>query len=110
MANKRELKKAICNACGDVAGQCLLAQWEMADKEAEWDNIIVNAALLQREGIKRVCNAKFDKKPSEFANLKEYRAASRAFYAQAEKDLSEYMREQIGKLVEAMNALLPKKK
>ncbi len=108
MANKRQLKKAIKYACGEMAGQCIYAEntFENADID-KWDNIIINIALLQEEGVNRV-SVDFDKTPSDFANKKEYNKARRIYFKQVEKALSEYMHTQAEKVVEAMNALIPK--
>ena len=107
MANKRQLKKAIANACGQVAGQCIMAQESLGNNE-KWDEIIVDVALLQREAIDRV-SLSFDRRPKDFATGKEYRAARRNYFKQAEKSLASYMHDSIGQAVDKMNALLPKK-
>ena len=50
MANKRQIKKAIKNACGDIAGECIFAESAFGEgKIEEWDSIIVDTALLQQE-------------------------------------------------------------
>ena len=92
MANKRQLKKAIQNACGEMAGQCLMAQEMIAlnvDEVAKWDDIIVDIASLQADAVARV-GRKFDK-PQE-------------------KELTEFFRTEAEKIAQRMNDLLPKKK
>ena len=109
MASKRQIKKAIQNACGDIAGECIFAESAFGEnKRDEWDSIIIDTALLQQEAVNRVSN-KFGKKVKEFANRKEYNKARRAFYKNNEKELAAFMKEEVGKIVEKMNALLPKK-
>ncbi len=109
MANKRQLKKAIQAACGQIAGQCIYAEdnFENADLQA-WDNIIVNVALLQDDAVKRV-SVSFDKTPRDFENRAEYNKARRAYFKEVEKALAKHMHTETEKVVEAMNALMPKK-
>ena len=110
MASKRQIKKAIMNACGDIAGECIFAESAFgADKREEWDSIIIDTALLQQEAINRVSN-QFGKKVKEFANRKEYNKARRAFYKQCEKELSEYFRAEVENIAKRMNALMPSNK
>lgn len=110
MANKRQLKKAIHYACGNIAGECFFAECMTDNTEpGQWDEIIVDTALLQEEAVKRV-SAGFDKKPSDFPNRQEYNKARRAHFKAAEKALAEHMRTETEGLVSRMNALLPKGK
>ncbi len=110
MANKRQIKKAIMNACGDIAGECIFAESAFGeDKREDWDSIIIDAALLQQEAINRVSN-RFGKKVKDFANRKEYNKARRAFFKQCEKDLSEYFRAEVNNIAKRMNELMPSKK
>ena len=108
MANKRQLKKAICYACGEMAGECFFAQetFENTNPE-EWDKIIIDIALLQAEAVNRV-SVDFDKAPKDFANGKEYKKARRAYFKAVEKALGNYMKEESEKIVGAMNALVKK--
>ena len=109
MATNRQLRKAICRACGQIAGESLVAQAAMDFKDAErWDEVVINAALLQVSALKKVAPA-FDKKPKDFANGKDYKKARRSFYKAQEKELAAYMKEEVSKIVDQMNALLPKK-
>ena len=110
MASKRQIKKAIQNACGDNAGECIFAESAFGENNRdEWDSIIIDTALLQQEAINRVSN-KFGKKVKDFANRKEYNKARRAFFQQNEKELSEYFRTEVENIVKRMNALMPSKK
>lgn len=108
MANKRQLKKAICRACGQIAGECLMAQAATGFNDAEkWDEIVIDAALLQVSGLKKA-NPKFDKHPKDFDNGKAYKKARRAYFKNNEKELAAMMHSETQKIVEKMNALLPK--
>ncbi|HAP50035.1 MAG: hypothetical protein J6N71_02195 [Muribaculaceae bacterium] len=109
MANKRDLKKAIRYACGDIAGECIFAQEVFGQgKEEDWDSIIVDVALLQEEAVNRVTVA-FDRAPKDFENRKAYNKARRAYYKEVEKAISNYMHEETENIVKRMNALMPKK-
>lgn len=110
MANKRQIKKAIQNACGDIAGECIFAESAFGENNREaWDSIIIDTALLQQEAVNRVSN-RFDKKVKDFANRKEYNKARRAFFKQFEKELSEYFRAEVSNIAKRMNELMPSKK
>ena len=108
MANKRDLKKAIRYACGEIAGECMFAAdtFEGADIEA-WDKIIVDVALLQEEAVNRV-SVSFDKVPRDFPNKQDYKKARRTYFKAVEEALADYMHAETEKVVAAMNALLPK--
>lgn len=108
MANKRQLKKNIRYACGDIAGECLFAQEVFGqDKLQEWDSIIINTALLQQEAINRV-TVSFDKTPKDFPNRKEFNKAHRQYFKKVVEAINNYMNEEIAKIVSDMNALVPK--
>lgn len=108
MANKRQLKKAIRYACGEMAGECFFAQeaFEGTNPE-EWDKIVLNIALLQSEAINRV-SVDFDKIPKDFENGKAYNKARRTYFKAVEKGLADYMKEESEKIVGEMNALIKK--
>ena len=108
MANKRQLKKAIGYACGEMAGECFFAQetFENTNPEA-WDKIVLDIALLQAEAVNRV-SVDFDKVPKDFANGREYKKARRAYFKAVEKAISSYMKEESEKIVGEMNALIKK--
>ena len=102
MANKRDFKKAIQTACSVIAGECIMAQ--EANQNEEWDGLIIDAALLQQEAVN--CTAtRFDKKRADFANAKEYRKARRSFFKNMEKEVVEYMQQQVGEIAKKMNEL-----
>ncbi|MBR0023603.1 MAG: hypothetical protein IJP59_03230 [Muribaculaceae bacterium] len=108
MANKRQLKKAIEYACGEMAGECYFAQntFENVNPE-EWEKIILDIAMLQVQALKRV-SVDFDKVPRDFANGKEYNKARRTYFKAVEKAIGNYMREESEKIVGQMNALVKK--
>ena len=105
MANKRQLKKAISYACGEMASECYFAQntFEHTNPE-DWENIILDIAMLQVNARKRV-SVDFDKIPKDFANGKEYNKARRTYFKAVEKALGKYMKEESEKIVSQMNTL-----
>ena len=108
MANKRQLKKAIGYACGEMAGECFFAQETFENTNPElWDKIVLDIALLQAEAVNRV-SVDFDKVPKDFANGREYKKARRAYFKAVEKAISNYMKEESEKIVGEMNALIKK--
>ena len=110
MANKRQLKKAICRTCGDVAGECIFAA-ETFGNEANyenWDKIILEVALLQAEAVSRVSES-FKKQPKEFANGKDYKKARRAHSKQVVNGICELMTTTLKEVAAKMNELMPKK-
>ena len=108
MANKRQLKKAIGYACGEMAGECFFAQNTFENTNPEdWDKIVLDIALLQAEAVNRV-SVDFDKVPKDFASGKEYKKARRTYFKAVEKALANYMKEESEKIVGAMNALVKK--
>ena len=108
MANKRQLKKAISYACGDMAGECFFAQnvFENTDPEA-WEQIVIDIAILQSKATKRV-SVDFDKVPKDFASGKEYKKARRTYFKAVEKAIGNFMKEESEKIVNNMNALIKK--
>ena len=105
MANKRQLKKAIGYACGEMAGECYFAQNTFDHTNPEdWDKIILDIAMLQVNAVKRV-SVDFDKVPKDFASGKEYNKARRTYFKAVEKALGNYMKEESEKIVAEMNAL-----
>ena len=110
MANKRQLKKAICRTCGDVAGECIFAAETFGREEdlENWDKIILEVALLQAEAVSRVSEP-FKQQPKEFANGKEYKKARRVHSKAVAKDISDLMTESLKEIAAKMNALMPQK-
>ncbi len=109
MANKRQIKKAIQNACGEIVGECILSESAFGEgKYEEWDSIIIDTALLQQEAVNRV-NNRFGKQIKDYATPKEYRKARRSFFKQCEKELSDYFKGEVTNIAKRMNDLMPKK-
>lgn len=110
MASKRDLKKAIYRSCGDMAGECIYASEVLAPASdpKDWDNIIIDIAMLQTEAINRV-SVDFDHKPSDFENGREYRKARKAYFREVANAIGKYMSEQAQAIATSMNQLLPKK-
>lgn len=110
MANKRQLKKAICRTCGDVAGECIFASETFGKVEdiELWDKIIVDVALLQAEATKRVSEP-FKQLPKDFANGKEYKKARRAHSKAVVKGITDLMTNSLGEVARKMNELMPQK-
>lgn len=110
MASKRQTKKAIQNACSDIASECIFAESAFGENNLdEWDSIIVDTALLQERSLKSV-NMRFGKKVKDFANRKEYNKARRAFTKQCIKELSESFRTEVENITKRMNNLMPSNK
>lgn len=108
MANKRQLKKAITYACGEMAGECYFAQNTFENTNPEdWDKIVLDIAMLQVGAIKRV-SVDFDKIPKDFQNRKEYNKARRSYFKAVEKAIGNYMKEESEKIVGEMNSLVKK--
>ena len=90
MANKRQVKKAIYNACGEMAMQCLIAQ-EMLSNEPtfeQWDQVLVDIAALQSAAIARV---------------------RRGFNKAQARELTDFFTTRAQEIAGKMNALMPKK-
>lgn len=108
MANKRQLKKAIRYACGDMAGECFFAQNTFENTNPEdWDKIIINIALLQGRAIDKI-SVDFDKTPKDFANGREYKKARRTYFKAVETAIKKFMAEESEKIVGEMNTLIKK--
>lgn len=108
MANKRQMKKAITNACVEMANECLFAQSTFENTNPnDWDKIIDDIAILQVKATNRV-SVDFDKVPKDFENGKDYKKARRVYYKAVEKALSSYFKEESEKIVSSMNALVKK--
>ena len=107
MASKRQLKKAILRSCGTIAGEAITTQLMLGTSLEEWNDVVINTALLQVAAIKKV-GPKFESKPKSFNNGKEYKKARRAFYKENEKQLRDFMNEEVKKIAEQMNAIKAK--
>ena len=105
MANKRQLKKAICRTCGDLAGVCLTHQADGTEENLEkWDDLVVEAAMLQVKALSRA-NVRFGEKVKSFPNPRAYRKARRKFYKTQMKELFEFMNTNTEDLINRINEL-----
>lgn len=109
MSNKRSLKKNIRYICGDVAAECITSSYLIPGVNKE----ILNSAVIKTAGLQTSslsgANVAFDKTPSSFDNIAEYRKARKAYYSAAYKALIEKFNKQLQEIVKEMNSALPKK-
>lgn len=107
MANKRNLKKQIRYACGDLAGEIILAGQMVAGMEKEKVSEIINdIASLQVESLRHV-SFSFDRSASDFGNKAQYRHARSKYNKEAFRRLHDDFRSRIEDIVKSMNAALP---
>ncbi|MBR6282898.1 MAG: hypothetical protein IKR25_01220 [Muribaculaceae bacterium] len=109
MANKRQLKKAICRSCGEIAGVCLTSQAEHDEANYnEWDQLVIDTALLQVKTVKGV-NARFKQKVKDYPTPQAYRKARKAFHKECVKQLADNMNKQVAEIAHRINELMPNK-
>lgn len=104
MASKRDLKKAIRRSCGEMAEECFIASFLTPGEAEDWDGVIIDIALLQTKALKKAamrCNVK----PKEFENPRLYRKARKEFYAEAEKEVAELIKNEAAGIAKTMNEL-----
>jgi len=107
MANKRELKKFIRNACGAVAVDMILARDAFPQiKSSDVHRIVRDVVTLQESSLRRV-SISFDRQPSDFENAAEYMKARRIYFRQAYGKLLADFDEGLQAIVKKMNAALP---
>ena len=107
MSNKRLLKKEIQIICGNLAGECALANLTVPGIETEKMNaVIYEIAELQQNALHRV-SVQFPQSPSAFESGKQYHAAARKFYNDAFTSLRNEFNTHVKSIVKKMNALLP---
>lgn len=110
MANKRNTKRNIHYACGEIAAECIFAQETFAqDNIQKWDDIIIRLALLQQDAIKRI-SVDFDKLPKDFENRRLYNKSRRSYFKAMNNALKDFMHNEMEKIIADMNALVPKAK
>ena len=107
MANKRILKKQIKYACGDLAGECILAMnfVEGIDVKGMQD-IVIEIATLQTSSLQRVTFS-YDKTKVDFDSQHDYEVAKTKYFKQAYNTLRADFDEKVQDIVKSMNALLP---
>lgn len=107
MANKRDLKKQVKKICGNMATECLIAAQYVKGVEPKKMYAIVNKlAELQSHALTNI-SFDFDKVPSEFASMQEYRKAKESYFKQAYTAFREKFNGRIQEIVKEMNAALP---
>lgn len=107
MANKRNLKKAIKAACGDMAGECIITRNYVPGVDVKkMEEIIFNIADLQFVTIDNVTFS-FDKCESSFDSKKEYRKARHDYFRKGYKKLLNDFNKGVAVIVNQMNEALP---
>ncbi len=105
--NKRASKKAIRRMCGDVAGECIVASHFIEGVSTdEMHKIVIDIAALQTVSLEKV-SVSFDKIPSDFDNIHEYRNARRQYFKKVFASLHKEFESKLQEVVKAMNATLP---
>ncbi len=109
MANKRDLKRAIKAACGNMAGECIITRnfVEGVDR-AKMADIIFNIADLQCASIEKVSFA-YDKSAKSFDNRHLYNVARKKYFRKAYGKLIKDFKEGMNDIVKQMNEALPAK-
>lgn len=108
MANKRYLKKRIDHVCCDLSTDAFLAAEFFGDKvDAKKLNAIINEiAALEADTI-ALTSFTFDRTPSQFESMKEYRKARRKYYSTAYNKLNKDFIERAVAIVDQLNAAVP---
>lgn len=107
MANKRSLKKAVRNVCADIATECLIAAQYVKGVEPEkMDAVIQKLADLQSSALSSISFG-FDKIPSDFASVKEYKCAKERYFKKAFSSIKHKFSLHINEIVKEMNEALP---
>lgn len=107
MSSIRKFKKQVRYACGDLAGETLVASYYIngfAREDA--DRIICEAAALQSDTLAK-CKFYFDKVCRDYADKAAYRRARRAYFKAAFATLHKNFRERMEQIVSDMNKALP---
>ncbi len=106
MSNKRNLKKSIKYACGNVAGECVYASLRLEGiDEEKIENIVCQVAMLQVTAVDKV-TARFDKTRKDFADEKAYRKARRAYFKEYYAGVEKEFASSIDNIVKQMNDML----
>lgn len=107
MANKRELKKFICNTCGSLAADMVnLAELFPQIDAADVQRIVVATARLQASTLSRMGVA-FDRTPRDFETKAAYNAARNVYFREAYTALLDTFDKGVAELVKEMNAAIP---
>ena len=110
MSSKRNLKKQIRYACGDIAGECIISSMvdERIDRK-QMEAVVIKVAELQTSCLEKT-NITFDKTPKDFDSIVDYRKAHRHYFAKAFASLRETFNKSVEEIVKEMNKALPKDK
>ena len=109
MASIRKTKKGFRYACGELAGELLVASHSIEDfKHEVTPEIIGQIAALQVDALTK-CSFAFDKSKKDFADLKAYRKAKKAYSAAAFRKLHEEVANRMQSIVDSMNAAMPQR-
>lgn len=107
MANKRILKKQIKYACGDLAGECVLATYYVDGIDVDkMQEIVFDIAELQTKTLKRVTFS-YDKVAKDFETRQQYSIARAKYFKQAYNALRSEFDKSVLDIVKSMNAQLP---
>lgn len=106
MANKRQLKKSINNACGDLAYALFLTECVAKESNEEKALEILNAAAqLQANALAKV-SISFDKTPRNFENKRQYHKAHKQYFSKAFNELQDEFVTKLQTIVDEVNKLL----
>lgn len=107
MANKRQLKKRVRYACGDMAAELLIASHCLKGFDrADVVRIVNDIARLQETTLANISFA-FDKNNAAFDTPQAYRKARHAYFKAAYKKLCDEFEAQMAAIVKEMNAAMP---
>lgn len=107
MANKRNLKKQIKYACGDIALEIILTRECIAGTDAETLNdLIFRTADLQEKSIKNATFS-FDRTPADFESKADYYKAARSYFRLAYKKFHEEFNKGLQEIVDDLNKAIP---
>lgn len=107
MTNKRQLKKYIHRACGDMAAELLVARalWD-GFKDQEVNAIVNDIAELQVKALED-CTFAFDKARRDYDNIAAYNKARAEYNKKAYGTLLRKFHESMAEIVKKMNAAMP---
>lgn len=107
MANKRDLKKQIKYACGEMAMHCILSREYVEGADVESLNqLVIRTAELQQKSLCNVTFA-FDKTPRDFESKNQYKKAAKAYYHKAYKELYAQFNKHLQEIIDSLNKAIP---
>lgn len=106
--DKRNFKKYIRHACGEIAIQCIIAQETMPGIDYnKMNEAIIMTAALQSEMLSR-SEVSFDKIPRDFESKNVYNKSRKAYFKKAFDSLEKTFLVELNNIVSVMNQALPK--